>query len=117
MPGGYGRGNRYRWWYRMTGKPAWQRFGDDPRYDSRFDPRNRDFDDYPPEEIPPLVPPPREPIPERYPPYRPMPYHPYQRWTTNDELRMLEEEEKMLEDELNEIKKRIEDLKKEKEVK
>jgi len=25
MPGGYGRGNRYRWIYRQTGIPGWAR--------------------------------------------------------------------------------------------
>ena len=27
MVGGYGRGNRYRWWYRLTGMPGWMRWG------------------------------------------------------------------------------------------
>ncbi|RLF36291.1 MAG: hypothetical protein DRN08_01580 [Thermoplasmata archaeon] len=26
MIGGYGKGNRYRWWYRLTGLPGWMRF-------------------------------------------------------------------------------------------
>ena len=26
MVGGYGRGNRYRWWYRATGLPGWMRW-------------------------------------------------------------------------------------------
>ena len=25
MVGGYGRGNRHRWWYRATGLPGWMR--------------------------------------------------------------------------------------------
>ena len=100
MPGGYGRGNRHRYWYRRTGMPGWMRFEHDPRYD----PRGYDYPP-PPEEMPPT-----EPVPMGYPPGRPMPY---QRWTPEDELRMLEEEESMLEDGLKAIKDRIEELKKE----
>ena len=99
----------------MTGIPGWQRFGYDPRFDTRFE--NPEYDDYPPKDLPTFVPPPVDPRYLRNPQNGPSPYHPYQRWTPEDELRMLEEEEKMIEDELNEIKKRIQELKKEKEVK
>ena len=89
MPGGYGRGNRYRWWYRATGLPGWMRFG------------------YPPYMMgyPPVENPPGWPI--------------YPEMTLEDELKMLEEEKQMLEDELEAIKEKIEEIKKElkKEVK
>jgi hypothetical protein len=102
MPGGYGRGHRHRWWYRATGMPGWMRYGYDPTYDPRYDPREYD---YPPEEIPPMSPPPMG-----YPPYLPMRQP---RWSPEDELRMLEEEEQMLGEELEEIKKRLGELRKE----
>jgi len=94
MPGGYGRGNRYRWWYRATGLPGWMRFGYPP-YMMR----------YPPFEYPPVDYPSSWPI--------------YPEMTPEDELNMLEEEKQMLEDELEAIKERIEEIKKElkKEVK
>lgn len=71
MIGGYGRGNRYRWWYRTTGMPGWMRFGYLPMYNPF--------------------------IPMGYPPRVSMAYP---TMTPEDEIRMLEEEEQVLEDEL-----------------
>jgi hypothetical protein len=83
MPGGYGRENRYRWWYRATGLPGWMRFGYPPGIW------------YPPVDYP-------VDWPISYP-----------ELTKKDELRMLEEEKQMLEDKLDAINKRIEEIKKE----
>ena len=102
MPGGYGRGRRHRYWYRMTGMPGWMRERFGPWYDPRYGPG---YDVIPPEEMPPFHPP-----PAGYPPYVPM-REP--RFAPKDELRMLEEEEQMLTEDLEEIKKRIEELRKE----
>ncbi|HDM25257.1 MAG TPA: hypothetical protein ENG24_01510 [Thermoplasmatales archaeon] len=89
MPGGYGRGYRYRWWYRATGLPGWMRFGYPPHVMW-----------YPPVDYP-------GSWPMMYPEINP-----------EEELHMLEEERQMLEEELEAIKKRIEEIKKElKEVK
>ena len=102
MPGGYGRGRRHRWWYRETGLPGWMRYGYDPRYGPRYDPREYE---YAPDEILPMYQPPMG-----KPPYMPMRQP---RWSPEDELKMLAEEEQMLVDELEEIKKRMKELKKE----
>ncbi len=102
MPGGYGRGKRYRWWYHETGMPGWMRNRSDPRFDPRYGPG---YDVIPPEGMPPF-----RPTPFGHPPYlagREPPLPP------KDELKMLEEEEQIIEEELEEIKKRIEELRKE----
>ena len=108
MPGGYGRGHRHRWWFRMTGIPGWMRYGYYPRFVPRYD--SKEYE-YPPDEVPPMYPPPMG-----YPPDMPMRQP---SWSPKDELKMLEEEEQMLQEELEEIKKRMTELKKElkKEVK
>ena len=51
MVGGYGRGNRYRWWYRATGLPGWMRFGMLPPWNPWFTPWG--MPPWYPEEIPP----------------------------------------------------------------
>jgi len=93
----FGRGNRCRWWYRMTGMPGWMRFG----YGHIYNPF----------------------MPMGYPQQAPMTYP---KMTPEDEVRMLEEEQQILEDELkmleeekkmrenglNQIIERIKELKK-----
>ena len=93
----FGRGNRCRWWYRMTGMPGWLGFGYRPMY-GQF-------------------------MPMGYPQQAPMTYP---KMTPEDEIRMLEEDEQILEDELkmledekkmhendlNQVRERIKELKK-----
>lgn len=92
MPGGYGRGNRYRWIYRQTGIPGWA--------------RNR-YQIYGPGQPPELMYPYPEPgmIPYRYPPR--MQIEP------EEELRMMEQELEMMEMERDDLSEEIESLKNE----
>lgn len=89
MPGGYGRGNRYRWIYRMTGLPRWAR-GPFPFIRPAF----------PPEMIYPY-------------PYAGMVPYGYPEITEEEELAMLEEELAQLEEEREYLTQEIEELKKE----
>ena len=76
---------KYQWHHRQHHYPWWDRYPDD--------------------DIPPIPEPPYG-FPERRPYWIP-------RWTKEDELKMLEEEEQALEDELEMLRKRKEELKKE----
>jgi hypothetical protein len=92
MPGGYGRGNRYRWIYGQTGIPGWG--------------RNR-YQIYGSGQPPELMYPYPEPgmVPYRYPPMMQI--------DPEDELRMMEQELKMMELERDELSEEIESLKNE----
>lgn len=91
MPGGYGRGNRYRWIYRQTGVPGWAR----GRYP--FGPR------MPPEMLYP------HPNPEMDPYW----YPPRMEIDPKEEIEMMELDLEMMEREREAISEDIESLKKE----
>ena len=90
MAGGYGRGNRYRWNYQMTGLPRW---GRGPMPYGRYPM-------YPPEMMYP------------YPDPGMMPYG-YPEISKEDELAMLEDELAQMEESREYLSREIEDLKKE----
>lgn len=82
MVGGYGRGYRYRWWYRATGLPGWMRWG--PMYP---------FPAYPPYGVPPWY-------PEEIPPEEEL-------RMLEEERAMLEEELEEIKKRIEELKKEL----------
>ncbi|HEC80895.1 MAG TPA: hypothetical protein ENI42_00505 [Thermoplasmatales archaeon] len=84
MVGGYGRGNRYRWWYRTTGLPGWMR--------QSYPPMWQPFMGYPPTWYP-------EPSAEE------------ELRLLEEEKKMLEDELKEIERRIEEVKKEIKEVK------
>ena len=95
MPGGYGRGNRYRWIYRQTGIPGWAR----GRYQI-----------YGPGQPPEVM------YPYSEPGMMPYGYPARMRIDPEEEIRMMEQELEMMERERDDLSKDIEDLRKEIEI-
>ncbi len=103
MPGGYGRGNRYRWWYRETGLPGWMRERGLPKFYTYPYGDEEYKAPYTAHESIPIYPRANRPL---FPAQPPVP-----EVSPEEELRMLEEEKRAIEWELEQIRKRISEIK------
>ena len=101
MPGGYGRGNRYRWIYRSTGVPGLGR-GRSPAFGPRY-----------PDMMYPYPEPGMDPYMYQEPGMGPYMYPPRREIDPKEEIRMMEQELDMMEQEQKAISEDIEALRNE----